>query len=402
MHQVPQFDFTTFNFVAALKFYGEKGGWGWTGPSQPLQHIALAVMGLGQILPINPPAPNASWTLDFWGPALQCNDVAATERDRIWTNIWNYYNDTSTDTHAFLSWVPRSYPDSQDLFIDRDLPFVFKVSDVSDAGGPPDSSVSTDGPASLFIAVLPETQVFMFTTQDLSTSARNFSYKGWECPFQIIQKLTDPICDDGNTTFAPALVYKDSTLLRCDLVNTSYSVEFSYSSGAQDIRISPNMTGNSPIVHASNTFLGHNSPGWSDLSEQANCSSFRANSYDSRYTPCLFDIDAVRLLSYQGIIAAFNQFVLGDIQNLGDSVNMNTTIMKTILAETKELAFIRDWNPSYGSYSDLQVLLPSGAGWAYPGLENSKLPDTRGDLKSTLEQLFQNFTISLLAEPYFQ
>ncbi|KAF4626926.1 hypothetical protein G7Y89_g11231 [Cudoniella acicularis] len=360
MLQVPQFDFTTLNFVAEL-------------PS--------------------------------------CNDVAATERDRIWTNIWNSYNATTTGSYAFLSWVPWSYADSWVYYlnltasgIDRDLPFFLNVFGGSSCAGPPPSSVSTGGPASLFIAVLPESQ--NLTVYTLTTTAFQYSGPGGaSCPLQTVQNLTSPIsgCAPETTTFTPALVYENATLLRCDLVNTSYSVEFSYSSGVQDIRVSPNMTGNSPIVNASEYFIGPSPPGLSNISEPANCSSFLANpNPDYIGTPCIFDIDAMRLLSYQGIMAAFNQLVLGTIQHQDTSIGTNTTIMKTTLAQTEELAFIRDWNPSDSQYADLQTTLSSSAGWAYPGLANSKLPDTRGDLKLTLEQLFQNFTISLLTEPYFQ
>ena len=73
MRQVPQLDFTTLNYAAPLQYSISNGNltdWAWKGPSQPVQHIALAVMELGQILPITPPAANASWTVDFWGPAL--------------------------------------------------------------------------------------------------------------------------------------------------------------------------------------------------------------------------------------------------------------------------------------------------------------------------------------------
>lgn len=92
MLQVPQLDFSSFNFAGGLQIIQAErdyDGLVWTGPSQRLQHTAMAVMGLGQILPISPPAPNATWKLDFWGPALRCDNVAQPERDEIYTNIWN-------------------------------------------------------------------------------------------------------------------------------------------------------------------------------------------------------------------------------------------------------------------------------------------------------------------------
>ena len=79
MLQVPQFDFSTSSFVTGLP-EGTNTPWG--GPSQPVQNIASAVMGLGQILSITPPVPNITWTDDFWGPALQCSDVPEAEREK--------------------------------------------------------------------------------------------------------------------------------------------------------------------------------------------------------------------------------------------------------------------------------------------------------------------------------
>ena len=57
MRRVPQFDFTTTKFAAGLPLLQNmksKPTWEFIGPSQPIQNIALAVLGLGQILPITP------------------------------------------------------------------------------------------------------------------------------------------------------------------------------------------------------------------------------------------------------------------------------------------------------------------------------------------------------------
>jgi hypothetical protein len=414
MLQVPQYDFTTFNYAEGLQYDSASGpltDWDWLGPSQPVQHLALAVMGLGQILPISPPAPNASWTLDFWGPALQCNHVTAEKRDKIWLNIWNSYNATTTGAYAFLSWVPWSYVDSWAYYlnltasgIDRDLPFFLNLTVQGTPIGPATSSVSTEGPASLFVAVLP--QSLNLTVYTNTGTGADYDGIVWEnCPYQTVQSLDEPLpgCAPGNTTFTPSLVYEDSTLLRCDLVNTSYRVEFNYSSGAQDVRIRPNMTGHSPIVDGSAYFVGPQPPGLDSETFPANCSTFLANPIpDASGSPCVFDIDALRLVSYQGIMAAFNQLLLGAIQNQAGSLAPNTSIMRTVLGETAELAPIRNWEPSWLGEPSFQTMISGMPGWAYPGLSNPTPPDSHGSLKSTLEQLFQNLTISLLAEPYLQ
>lgn len=110
---------------------------------------------------------------------------------------------------------------------------------------------------------------------------------------------------------------------------------------------------------------------------------------------CIVDLSALRLLSYQGIMAAFNQLIIGSstLRERRGSLEANTSVMDTVLAETEELAFLWDWKPH-----NFQPLSPE----AYQGLSGERVLGTRGALKSTLEELFQNLTISLLAEPYFQ
>lgn len=399
MLQVPQLDFSTFKFAAGLEYASSMGAasatsdWEWTGPSQPVQHIALAAMGFGQILPIAPPASNASWTLNFWGPALQCSDVALPERDKIWTSIWNSYNATTNGSHIFLSWVPWSSTDIRamnlDYSVDPNLPF---ISDI----GPSPSDLSTDGePASLFLAVLPEMRNVLVSINENRTL---FQYGTEYCGFQTIQNITDSI-DCNDSTFTVATVFQNSTLLQCDLVNTSYSVEFSYSSGAQDVQVLADLTGNSLIVNASAYFTGP-TPNFQNCIEfQTDVTAY--SPVNNGTMPCVFDINAVRLLSYQGIMAAFNNLVIGSVQNLGSSATTATKVMGTILGNTEELAFIRDWVPNNSPYANFQTTFLSEAEWAFLGLTNTNLPNSQGDLRSTLEQLFQNYTISLLAEPYF-
>ena len=111
---------------------------------------------------------------------------------------------------------------------------------------------------------------------------------------------------------------------------------------------------------------------------------------------------ALRLLSYQGMMAVFNQFVVGSFQKQSDGNTVtNTTILRTVSPETEELDFLRAWNVSDGT-TDLQILVANSTAKAFQGLASKHILDTRSSLKSTLEELFRNFTISLLAEPYFQ
>lgn len=412
MLQVPQFDFATLNYVAPIRAISgdnKTSVFVWNGPSRSVQHIALAVMGLGQILPISAPASNATWSLDFWGPALQCHDVDKTDRDRTWINIWNAVNQSNPDFYAFLSWVPWSdgeeilngLPDDDSLALpdfqpaNNNLPFLFNYTSDAPVVGPQTAFLPINGSASFFIATFPEVMDFLELLYP-------YPGTGPGCEIQMMHEITDPGTNCSRATAAQ--YYVNSTLLRCDMVNTSYSVDFNYSGGAQNIHVSSNMTGNSTVINSTGYFLGP--PVWythPDLSLlPANCSSFSTlpGYGDPRFGPCVFDLDSIRQLSYQGIMAAFNQLVLGFIQRHDGFVDNRTSILRTVLETTKELTFLQSWTRFYES--DLLAIISNSTGWAYPGLGNSNPSDTDFDLKSTLECLFQNFTISLLADPYLQ
>lgn len=108
--QVPQFDFVTLDFVNGMHQDAGLNDWSrmysFNGPSQPVQRIANAVAGLGQILPISPPASNVSWTLDMYGPTMQCAEVEDDRKTTIWTNVWNSFGACSTMPYAYLGWTP--------------------------------------------------------------------------------------------------------------------------------------------------------------------------------------------------------------------------------------------------------------------------------------------------------
>ena len=159
---------------------------------------------------------------------------------------------------------------------DPDSPFVCDVNYEACDGppGPGEFYVSTGQPASLFAAVLPGTANLTVFKAPLGRTVTNFRGADLEtisCTFQTIHNLTDTIIHDcysgaGKTpTFMPSVVYDDSTLLRCDLVNTSYSAHLSYSSGTQNVRVSSNITVNSLVVNASAWFSGANPTGVSTL-----------------------------------------------------------------------------------------------------------------------------------------
>lgn len=237
MLRVPQIDFGSFKYAARFDTIGDYR-WAWTGPSRAIQHMASRVMAAGQVLPVTPPASNATWTLDFWGPALQCNDVPETKSHDIFTNIWNSYN-IVVEAHpwpryGFLSWVPwslrESWPDQihyspadwniTPYDVAQYRPFLldgpaynftnkFDYPPIVGLGrpdwhipkqGPPSSLVSIGGPLSLLIAVLPGSQYFQIWDIDKAGSHVNkyvvYQLKDGDevfCDYGTIGHVTDEL-----------------------------------------------------------------------------------------------------------------------------------------------------------------------------------------------------------------
>ena len=81
---------------------------------------------------------------------------------------------------------------------------------------------------------------------------------------------------------------------------------------------------------------------------------------------------------------------------------LNSSIATTVLLDTEELAFVVDFNGVNETFTNLQMQVSQSSNTTFYGISN-KMPTGRlGDLKTALEKLFQDITISLLAEDYLR
>lgn len=425
-YQIPQVDFTSFKYAGnfAPGINGE-----WTQPSQAVEYVVSKIMSAGQIPQIRPPAPNATWTLDFWGPGLRCIDASEDMFGEIFVNIWNSYRPTQAATYDFLSWVPWSqgdyeFPNNETFFNGSRpaayLPFLYGTHNISESDvrgikvvpqiGPSTASSTTDGPLSLYIAVLPRAQDVQIgydynaTTPEDTLRLTYFSPTDdndfYFCQYEPIKRLSDsqPNCSTGYPITRPPLTVEDTrlaskafenaALLQCSMINTSHSVEFEFLNGQQNIRAASNKTIHPDVLNGSLFYYSNALEG----------------SFDTQ--PSLqFDVTALRLISYQSIMAAFNEMITGSITRLStDSpAPVNTTILRTVLRDANELAFIKDLDSEAVNKTEKSGLSPHDIEKFYPGLGvSSPLTSARGPLGAMIEELFQNLTLSLTAEPYFQ
>lgn len=447
MLQVPQVDFTTFKFAAASV---HAGSWFWSGPSQAAQFVALKVSTAGQVSPFLSPAPNATWTLDFQGPELRCNDVPDSKKDQILVNIWNSYEQSIGDQYAFLSWVPWSAQDyvaptnGSGVWLanltnvsDPYLPFLFDFQVGPEVriptAGPSLSKIPIDGSLSLFIAVLPNGRFTNFLEKQDIGNEQNFSgtkitfltlsdLPHGACHYRRINHTSDVFsgCDNPSVERFATLALGNATVLQCDLFNKSYTVDFNFTNGKQNLRTRSDQTDKPEILTSSRTFLS-----------APNCSSFQIGSpdgQDPRNVSCNIDVSALHLMSYQSLMAAFNKLITGSIliemlaldeiwdpTNLTDKellkyeqesqfIKVNTTVLNTVLKDTHELASLRDSDNVLEPYDD-NIFTSEEAQLSlddYKGMVGPVTTSTRGNLGPAVHELFQNLTLSLMMEPYFQ
>ncbi|KAK4494842.1 hypothetical protein PRZ48_014198 [Zasmidium cellare] len=392
MLHVPQADFSSLKFLAPGQSNNFVGGPAdpntliYNGPTFTTQWIALAAAVSGIISSIPASSPNASYSLNFHGPSLRCDDTNSTMRDRMQQNILRAYRVGSgcQQPYNFMAWTPAtgnpvpglsSSNSNPDPFANHDVPFPTKQPFTMNSGtvGPLDySAIGPNGTsnatqvATIYFAAIP-----------------NFKYK------EIGGCTTSLQATNEQANAKLAYMFDNSTLLQCQLYNASYTTNFTYTNGAQDVRISRQ------TLNSVDTLAGFYMP---LRNASPSCSAFNAN-----YQNCTIDPVTLQRLSYQSIMDAFGRIFVGTVldgqqSKYGGSYVTKTNVLSTTLLNTKELSFLRapsNWaNADVGVFSNLSKDLQSLYDWT---------PDSpTASLKDTLEDLFQNITLSLFSSPHLQ
>lgn len=328
-------DFLNLNFVSML---GEDPAFTYAGAAQLVQRIAAATATQGEILPIQPPALNASWSLQFWGPAIQCNNVSETQRTTILNSYVSYVESPS-------SWIlPPSYISWGIQNSTEAIPFnnTTGTLELSQYGW------YDYGFVTMFVAYIGDYDIIPWTVmqEHFSTSSIQ-AFGGWP---QILRNLS---------------------AIECNLYNSSYAVQFEYTNGAQNVTISRPDTSQDVLFTAAQADF--------NLPMGAN------ETWDG------FDQSSMLAASYQAIFDAFTQLIYGIIYS--QTEQSDSFITQTILTETEDLEFL---------YTQLAIQNTVGDSPAFQMRSMEPLLGSRGPLIDALERLFENFTISLLSDPYLQ
>ena len=268
--------------------------------------------------------------------------------------------------------------------------------------GLPVQTIVDNTSLSLYIAVFPSARTlskhngsitFSNPADDSVAKARNLSSTAFHCEYRTVDSLSDKLsqCTSPVDVEVAALAMRDTTLLQCDMLNRSYTVDYVFSNGRQIVRPrSENIEASLPLTGQLH---------FEDIS--ANCTSFQPSS--PKYGPCETDITALRLVSYQAVMKAFAEQITGSIETTGQfpdvfnswkPVKMSTSVLRTTLRETRELSFLRELGSERSIWPSLTAKFAFGKGQEDLG--------TRGPLGPTLEALFRNLRLSLTMEPFFQ
>lgn len=367
---VPTISFDTLVYAAPMRALGDDFYFTYEGPSQFLEQIASAVGPLGDILPIDPPSANASWTSASNGPAIRCDPLPVGERHtQIDQNIMDYINssDHCARASAYITWVG-------DLPYSRDFS-VTALNDTEATFVPSGQTLSYTHPE-FYVAVLP-----VLMTQGIFHV----------CEFGFHE-------DPAN----PQDVYDfNVTMLQCQLVNSTYHVSFDYVNGNQTVRIDVPLTPEEKFMTTIDRVAG-------PVNES--CVFLHTGHYHEPGgyavpNDCIIEKSLPQQqLAYQSILDAFFSIVSGPIDQYPTIVG---NVISTTLLETEELSFATDFSRalqrSDGTWWNLQASLVASNQTDIAGIIITPDPaETRLPLARGLEEMFQNFTVSLLSSSAFR
>ncbi|KAF2716058.1 hypothetical protein K431DRAFT_30342 [Polychaeton citri CBS 116435] len=363
MAPVPQLDFLNTNFINVMHTFHQ--AYHYNGPSTLTQRLVDATAWQGEIFPIDPPAPNASWSLSTWGPGIACANASNGQKSKALESYGSYLlNNSTQDSLAvdakilpYFSWI-KGYGENG-----SSIPF--KAVDLQ-------TQITFDPfysiPISLMIAFNPNVSnaVYPIFYDKPGENYMDLSYN------ESVARL--------EALHGWPRVLSDFTVLRCDVFNSSYDIQFGYTNGAQNITASVQVDREQPSIGADTFYFPTGNGGTWNTTD---CN------LDTDNRPC-YKKEWAAMAAYEGIAHAFNALLSGAITMDNQS---SSQITESVLMYTDELAFL---NFAQGAQD------PAETWRAFPNRDISPLRSSRGSLARALERLFQNITLNVLSEPYLQ
>ncbi|PVH69936.1 hypothetical protein DL98DRAFT_437971 [Cadophora sp. DSE1049] len=358
----------------------------YNGPSYAVTRVVAATAAQGAIIPVVPPAANSSWTLDFLGPSIKCHAVDDETRAQFKTSIANFtFSQENCDrAPGYLAWTPRvsSRTGLRDI-----LPYLRAENKTYSFNTVSAKARFNQDLPTLFVAVVPSLMEIDGVIYNMTSTA---------CSIRSNQ--TDQGQEDISRLFG-----SNTTMLRCDLYNSTYQADFDFVNGIQQVRVAVSNLEDTPLRAMASVYASSYQP-------QRKCDILnKDNRLEVGELDCPFEPSVLRTLSYQAVMDAFTQLLGGTLHwsqdiNDGFKIESNTTITSTSLIDSPELAFLSNLNfvTNSSSWPSLQNIDPQWNNSLYHGLSNKVTQDIKIPLQTGLETLFQNITISLASSPSLQ
>ncbi|KAF3062506.1 hypothetical protein CFAM422_010673 [Trichoderma lentiforme] len=359
--RVPQIDFTSLNFANIQSQLSFSPKYAYSNPQYAvLQTVSGSTTG-GYVLPISPPYENATWLLNFPGPALSCENIS--EASALYRNISdNIFNASTTGgagcvrSFGYLSWVP-TIPDINSGAISS-LPFpgLFNISD---------SKLSS----------------VVYEPPSLPVGPLNGDAEVLELYIAAM-----PGMDQGSTC-QRQLPNRPMTITSCYMYNTSYIANFTYVNNIQSVNITTQGSFNNI----------------SAMKPIAGTSPLEIN--QTFHNPPMYNVQGVETYSYEAVMDAFGRMFVGAIvRDLGgdpyenqEGVTIAADMASTPLLQTKEFNFLQPLTVT-GNLKSLAADAPRlWNGNSVEAAANSTIPMAR-----VMEELFRNATVSLMSNSLLQ
>lgn len=370
--RTPRVDFTSMNFASIFWTFNDitralnDKEWQtfemtYRKPQFPVQKSVQGSLYSGSILPIAAPGPNSTWSMNFHGPALSCNAL---------DNTHGLGNDTISqlaselDDVRYLSWVPApsngsSIPGS----ISSDL-----------------HSITVGGtPLALYVMIPPAISYSTIQTAPIPPGGSG----GRTSPANYSSEYNASVLayETARTNYYLAYTY----LQECTLQNVSYSADFAYTNGLQNITLSTS----SPMNNVS--YL----EGFSSFAEiSANASGFFP--YDPNFTTVKLNQSDVEMLAYQSVMDAFSAMFVGYVETITSTIDEKSSIQYTVdtsmgttsLTQGKEMSNVtQSLALQYGLLGNVQ----------WEGKSVNQNETGTKPLTELMEEMFRNATVSLMS-----
>lgn len=381
--QVQNVNFASLDFANPLISGASDDDYSYDGPSQAVAAVAKVVSSQGDLMPIQSPEVNASWTLNFPGPVLDCNYVPEDVQSRITKNVASAMAAQSTRNckyYGFVSWSTGvGWSGAPACEAGNALPFNLQQNSSS-----------------------PEIQTGCFSS---------FSNTSVGFYMSLMPKITSYRTNSGTCfdTSENEGFFNESTTIKCELKNSSYMVDFAYPNGAQHIKFTASKENTSPVyalgsirVDSSKTDNECNKLPWTNAA---------VNGQGSNQT-CLPDEAVLRTLSYQAILDAFSYLFIGSLYTKSLTPKSQTTnqnwaadseLMYTALGYQPELQYLSN-RALYRSMNNsmFESTFTYDNGTEILGLYRDTVIDSPLPFTEAIEKLFEKVVISMMSPNQLQ